>query len=139
MKYHTNSISETHKIAAKIAKDFQNKGGVIALTGKLGAGKTTFAASFAKALGIKEKIISPTFVLVREHKIPNSKRILFHIDLYRLENSIEPNTLGIEDMLSNPENIVLIEWAEKLNQKINYQNKVEIKLSSNSQREININ
>lgn len=109
--YQTYSETETKKLAARLAKKI-NKG-VIALTGELGAGKTTFVQGFAKGLKIKDKIISPTFVLIRQHKIPNSKKVLFHIDLYRLDGRINIKHLGIEEII-NSDNIVLIEWAEKL-------------------------
>jgi tRNA threonylcarbamoyladenosine biosynthesis protein TsaE len=100
---------QTQNIAEKLAKELK---GVIALTGDLGAGKTTFTQGFAKGLGIKEKIISPTFVLMRIHKIPKSKKVLYHIDLYRLEDNQFEN-LGLEEIINDPKNIVLIEWAEK--------------------------
>lgn len=107
------SIEDTYQIAANIAEKFKDKGGVIALSGELGAGKTTFTQGFAKALGVEDKIISPTFVLIRQHSIPNQKRILFHIDLYRLEDDISLKESGIADTFLDPGNIVLIEWAEK--------------------------
>lgn len=107
-KYLSNSDEETRQIAAKLAKE--NKGNVFALTGELGAGKTTFVQGFAQGLGIKEKIISPTFVLIREHQIPNNTKILYHIDLYRLDKM---DHLGLKEIWSDPNNIVLIEWAEK--------------------------
>ena len=110
MEFITNSDKETKALAAKLAKKITH--GIIALTGDLGAGKTTFVQGFAKGAGIKDKIISPTFVLIRQHQIPNCKKVLYHIDLYRLENSSELNSLGIEELLSD-KNIVLIEWAEK--------------------------
>ncbi len=109
-QYTSTSEEETRKIAWKLARDI--KTGVIALTGELGAGKTVFVQGFAKGLGIKDKIISPTFVLIRQHKF--SKRILYHIDLYRLENKINIKELGIEEIIINPDNLVLIEWAEKI-------------------------
>ena len=114
-KYLSNSESETKKIAAKLARE--NKGNIFALTGELGAGKTIFVQGFAKGLGIKEKIISPTFVLIRQHQIPKTrgaygtKKVLYHIDLYRIEKI---NDLGLKEIWSDPNNIVLIEWAEKL-------------------------
>lgn len=108
----SNSDFDTKKIAANLAKQITK--GVIALNGNLGAGKTTFAAGFAKGLGIQDKIISPTFVLIRQHKIPNSDRIFYHIDLYRLENGEEFISLGIQDLLNNSDNLILIEWAEKI-------------------------
>ena len=70
----SNSGAETKKIAVKLASQFNH--GVIALSGELGAGKTTFVQGFAKGLGIEEKIISPTFVLIRHHQIPNTNKIL---------------------------------------------------------------
>jgi|SRR3989344_4199610 len=106
----TKSSEETQKVAREIAKKFTS--GVIALSGDLGAGKTTFTQGFAKALGIQDKIISPTFVLVRQHKIPDSPKILFHIDLYRLDE-INFKETGIQEIIDDPNNIVLIEWAEK--------------------------
>lgn len=103
-------------MAEKIAKMVlrtHHKTSVFALTGDLGSGKTTFAAGFAKGLGIKNSIISPSFVLIRQHKLPKSQKILFHIDLYRLENLNDIKSLGLVEILNNPNVIVLIEWAEK--------------------------
>lgn len=108
-KYLSSSDEETKQIAAKLAKE--NKGNVFALSGNLGAGKTTFVQGFAKGSGIKEKIISPTFVLIRQHQIPSTTKALYHIDLYRLDKM---DHLGLEEIWSDPNNIVLIEWAEKL-------------------------
>ena len=111
MEYESLGTEQTKAIAKKLAKDFSS--GVIALTGDLGAGKTTFTQGFAEGLGIKDKIISPTFVLMRIHKIPKSGRILYHIDLYRLEGKEQFLGLGLEEIIENPNNIILIEWAEK--------------------------
>lgn len=107
-QYLTFSEKETRELGKKLAATLH---GVIALSGELGAGKTTFVQGFAKGLGIKEKIISPTFVLIRQHKIPKTKKMLYHIDLYRLEDFEE---LGLKELTDNPNNIVLIEWAEKV-------------------------
>lgn len=107
-RYKSNSEQETKRIATKLAKEA--RGNIYALTGELGAGKTIFVQGFAKGLGIKEKIISPTFVLIRQHKIPKTKRFLYHVDLYRIEKIKD---LGLKDLWSNKNNIVLIEWAEK--------------------------
>ena len=111
-EYISNSDTETKKIAAKLAREGQGK--IFALSVQLGAGKTIFAQGFAKGLGIKEKIISPTFVLIRQHQIPNTTKTLYHIDLYRLENLTDINQLGLKEIFSNPNNIILIEWADKL-------------------------
>lgn len=111
-KYVSHSVDETKEIAAELAK--QTKNHVFALTGELGAGKTIFIQGFAKGLGITEKIISPTFVLIRQHQIPKTNKILYHIDLYRLENAKDFQGLGLEEIWLNPNNIILIEWAEKI-------------------------
>lgn len=112
MKYITNSDIETKDLAAEIARKI--KGGVVTLNGSLGVGKTTFVQGFARGLGIKDKIISPTFVLIRQHPIPKSKQMLFHIDLYRLEKIDNLNTIGLKDIIADKNNFVLIEWAEKI-------------------------
>lgn len=111
MQYQTFSEKETKKLGAKLAREI--KSGVIALTGQLGTGKTTFVQGFAEGLRIKEKIISPTFILIRQHKIPKSNNVFFHVDLYRLEDEKNLRQLGIEDLWADTNNIVLIEWAEK--------------------------
>ena len=135
MKYISYSDIETKQIAENFAKN--RKSNIIALIGELGAGKTTFTQGFAKGLGIKDRIISPTFVLVRQHKIPNSKGIFYHIDLYRLENPKDLKELGITEFWSNPENIVLIEWAEKIKASLPKNTIwISFKSMSSNQREI---
>lgn len=82
---------------------------VIALTGPLGAGKTTFVKGVAAGLGIQETILSPTFVLVCEYK---GKFALFHFDWYRIDTQKEVEDLGFWDYLDKP-GIKIIEWPEK--------------------------
>lgn len=108
----TKSADETKDFAKKFAKDFSG-GGIIALSGDLGAGKTTFAQGFAEGLEIQDKIISPTFLIIRQYSIPKKKNFFYHIDLYRLEN-IDLKNSELEEILQDPSNIVLIEWAEKI-------------------------
>ncbi len=129
-KFRSHSEKETKKLAEDLAK--HRTSGVIALTGELGAGKTTFVQGFAKGLGLKDKIISPTFVLIRQHKF--GKRILYHIDLYRLENNINIKQLGIEEIISNPNNLVLIEWAEKIEKNLP-KNTIKISLKKINENE----
>lgn len=110
----THSNTETQKLAEKLAKWIRQAHhcNVVALSGDLGAGKTTFAQGFAKGLGIKDKIISPTFVLIRQHmNLPAGRQVFYHVDLYRIESFKE---LGLEELFSDKNNIVLIEWAEKI-------------------------
>ena len=108
----TTSAKETKEFAKNLAKDFLS-GGIIGLSGDLGAGKTTFAQGFAEGLGIQDRIVSPTFLIIRQYPLPESKKFFYHIDLYRLEN-IDLKNSGLAEILEDPTNIILIEWASKL-------------------------
>jgi len=83
---------------------------VVALSGDLGAGKTCFVQGVAEALGVKERVTSPTFVIVREHQgiVP-----ILHMDVYRLKNLQELTDLGYEEML-DPGSVMFIEWGDAL-------------------------
>lgn len=107
--YITKSLDETKALAAKIAKQV-SVGDVIALIGALGTGKTAFAQGFAKAMGIKEVVGSPTFKLVSEYE--GVKTWLYHVDCYRLKNAKQFMNIGGEDYLAPVNGITLIEWAD---------------------------
>lgn len=109
----SHSPEQTIQFAKQLAEKYKNQNMVVALEGELGAGKTIFAKGFAEGLGIKDTIISPTFVLVREHPIPKTDKTFYHIDLYRLEDS---KTIGLEELLHS--GVVLIEWADKVKSKL---------------------
>ena len=111
MVYESFGPGQTKEIARKLAKQLS---GVIALVGDLGTGKTTFVQGFAEGLGIKDRIISPTFVLMRQHKIPKTQKTLFHIDLYRLDGEKKLQQLGLEELLNDTNHLIIIEWAEKI-------------------------
>ncbi len=116
MEVITKSAQETKDLGKKLAADLKG-GELLALTGELGSGKTTFVQGLAKGLGIKQRAISPTFILMRSYKCQVSGvKNFYHIDLYRLENNVEREVrnLGIEEIWDNPKNIVVIEWAEKI-------------------------
>lgn len=90
---------------------------VLALEGNLGAGKTTFTQSFAKSLGIKEKISSPTFVLMKVYKLPSSSynlKYFVHIDCYRLDSAKDLQHLGFKDLLMDKDAVVVVEWADRI-------------------------
>lgn len=116
----SHSIRETKNIAAKLARKIiarpNRKGAqVIALEGELGAGKTTFAQGFARALGIKQKVKSPTFLLIKSYPVKTKNyAFLYHIDCYRVSNYKELVPTGIRDILAEPANIVLVEWPERI-------------------------
>jgi tRNA threonylcarbamoyladenosine biosynthesis protein TsaE len=107
---------DTQNYAKKLAKSLKG-GEIIALEGDLGAGKTTLIQYLAKALGVKEKVTSPTFVLMKIYEISNKKyglRNLVHVDCYRLDEPQELFYLGIEEYLNKKDSIVAIEWADKI-------------------------
>jgi len=86
---------------------------VIALYGDLGAGKTTFVKALAGALGITETVTSPTFVIEKIYKLEGRQfDHLIHIDAYRLSGSAELQTLGWDSIISNPKNLIVVEWAD---------------------------
>lgn len=109
-KTHTvHSLEETWRIAAEVATQL-TPGTVIALTGDLGAGKTTFMQGIAFALGIKRPITSPTFTLCQEYQTPNFK--LVHMDLYRLNGPDDLLTIGFPEHLESGA-VVAVEWPER--------------------------
>lgn len=117
----TKSAEETKEVAREFARAILDEyaagsaATVIALSGTLGAGKTTFAQGFAEGLGVEEKVKSPTFILMREHKISaKCFQRFYHLDCYRLKKASEAAAIGLPEVLANPENLVLIEWAEKI-------------------------
>lgn len=88
---------------------------LVALSGNLGAGKTTFTQEIARQLDIEEKITSPTFVLMKKYQIDFGQfKNLIHIDAYRVESSDEISILNLPELFSNSENLILIEWPEKI-------------------------
>lgn len=139
MKVITSSASETQELAKKLAQKYRH-GAIIALSGPLGSGKTTFTQGFAQGLGIKDKLISPTFIIMRQYDLPEkTSGKLFHIDLYRLETGIQMTELGLSEIFANPENIILIEWAEKSGQQLPAKTvKINFRPLGQAQRQIEI-
>lgn len=146
-QYLTGSYRQTKKLGEKLAEEILKskplkRAFIIGLEGELGGGKTTFLQGFAKGLGIKEKILSPTFVIIRRFPIcvnsclPRRSRpvgilrgsnppptnllvggeckfaSLYHIDCYRIQKPEDLLVLGLREIISNPQNIVTIEWAD---------------------------
>ncbi|OGN05527.1 MAG: tRNA (adenosine(37)-N6)-threonylcarbamoyltransferase complex ATPase subunit type 1 TsaE [Candidatus Yanofskybacteria bacterium RIFCSPHIGHO2_02_FULL_44_12b] len=120
MIYRTKGAKETKDLAKKILNKIDRpnpkKGLVVALEGELGAGKTTFVQGLARAFKIRTKLKSPTFSLIKHYEIPQSKnfKILYHIDCYRLKDHRDLAVLGVKDILASPENIILIEWSDRI-------------------------
>ena len=114
----TNNAEETRKLGEELAKNLKG-GELIALFGDLGGGKTTFVQGLALGLGIKRRIISPTFIIIRtyniESKITDQKpKTFYHLDLYRTGKVEDIRGLGIDEIIGNKNDIVVIEWAKKL-------------------------
>lgn len=118
----TKTAQETRNCGKKLAEKIKN-GGVVCLYGDLGAGKTTFVQGIAKGLGVKKKITSPTFVLIRQYNN------LYHLDLYRLNSLEEIKALGVEEIWQDKKNILIIEWPEKI-EKILPENKLTVHLKA---------
>ena len=141
----TEICKETEKLANRLSRRFlklkpAKKALVIGLIGELGAGKTVFAKGFAKGLGIKKIITSPTFVLEKIYELPGKKhRHFIHIDAYRIGKARELADLGFKDLAADSRNIILIEWADRV-KKILPKNHIEIKFEhiSNNKRKITI-
>ncbi|TAL19206.1 tRNA (adenosine(37)-N6)-threonylcarbamoyltransferase complex ATPase subunit type 1 TsaE [Patescibacteria group bacterium] len=120
------SLKQLRIFVKNFAKTLRG-GEVIALSGPLGAGKTTFAQLLGKALGVGERITSPTFTLMHIHRtrkpLPSSPlakgrgerlSILVHIDAYRLANARALQNIGALDYLGRPDTVAVVEWAEKV-------------------------
>ncbi|MEK7635813.1 MAG: tRNA (adenosine(37)-N6)-threonylcarbamoyltransferase complex ATPase subunit type 1 TsaE [Patescibacteria group bacterium] len=121
--FKTNSSKQTRLIAKSLAQEILQKkikiksALVLTLSGNLGGGKTTFVQGFMKGAGVKKKITSPTFVLIKSYETNKtywSHRSIYHIDCYRFRKAKELLDLGLKEIFKNPKNIVLIEWPEKI-------------------------
>ncbi len=118
--FKTTNFKQTKDLARLLARAIlkekkinSEKALVLALSGHLGGGKTTFAQGFMAGAGIKKKITSPSFVITKSYKLKTkSYKIIYHIDCYRLKKAKELLDLGLEEILINPKNIILIEWPE---------------------------
>jgi tRNA threonylcarbamoyladenosine biosynthesis protein TsaE len=107
---HTRSAEELKSLGASLARLLRG-GECICLTGELGAGKTTLTQGIAQGLKVEQEVISPTFVLERRYPLEGGE--LVHIDFYRMKEAKETDSLGLRESLTDPNSIVVIEWAEK--------------------------
>ena len=111
----SHNLEETEEFAKSLLADFGDKH-ILALSGNLGAGKTTFVKFLAKALGLEENITSPTFVLLKAYDIDFADFKKFvHVDCYRLDAKEDLADIGLQDYVADASNLVLIEWADKIN------------------------
>lgn len=113
MEIITKNAEDTKEFGRKIGSSLKG-GEVFALTGNLGAGKTTFMQGFAEGAGYEGRLTSPTFILMRQY--PIGEKTMYHLDLYRFEENLkeEIENLGVTDLWEREDNIMVIEWAEKI-------------------------
>lgn len=121
-------ISHSLEGTEKAARQFLNlvapreHATIVALSGELGSGKTTFTQAIARILGVPDVVQSPTFVIMKRYILVDSGfmihesgfRNLIHIDAYRLEKGEELKKLGIKEVFKDPKNLILIEWPERI-------------------------
>jgi|SRR5689334_3711362 tRNA threonylcarbamoyladenosine biosynthesis protein TsaE len=111
-EFTTRSPEETIELGRKLASELRPPR-LVLLRGDLGAGKTTITKGIAEAFEAAEQddVTSPTFTLIHEYRGPEFS--VYHIDLYRLDTQRELETLGLEEIIADERNLVLIEWGEK--------------------------
>jgi len=118
----SHSLEETEKIAKEFAKDLISRGKgksatVVGLYGDLGSGKTFFTQAVAKVFGIKEEVTSPTFIIERIYGTNNPVfPKLIHVDAYRLDSGEDLKKIGFGEVLKNSDNLVFIEWPERVSE-----------------------
>lgn len=113
---------ETQKIASLLIntvlkqKNLKRKQAlVISLEGNLGSGKTEFLKGIAKGIKLKEKIFSPTFLIMKRFTLKHKPfKFLWHLDCYRLKKISEIKELDFTEIIKNPQNIIFIEWGDKI-------------------------
>lgn len=119
MKYTTKSPEETESLGEEFAKTLKPQD-VIFLIGNLGSGKTTFTKGIARGLGITNRVLSPTFTIVRSYEIKNKESTIknqgiermYHLDLYRLKDKKEVVNVDLKEYLEDETGVVVIEWPE---------------------------
>lgn len=129
MQIISKNLAETEACAKEFIsklKPLTNRATVVALSGNLGSGKTTFTQAVGKILGITVPIQSPTFLILKSYPLPpggfgragklqvTSYKFLHHVDAYRLEKGEDLLKLGWRDLLANPKNLIFIEWPENV-------------------------
>lgn len=108
----TTGAAQTRALGARLARRLQ-EGDILALSGDLGAGKTTFTQGLAQGLGIRAPITSPTFVLINRYR-DGQGRVLHHADCYRLADApIEMWDAGLGDLFAG-DDLVVVEWADRI-------------------------
>ena len=131
------SENDTANLAAELAAELP-KGTVIALYGDLGAGKTVFSRAFAKAIGVKENVSSPTYTIIQEYPLTDGG-YFYHLDLYRIKNSRDALAFAVDEYLNDSNSYALLEWPERIEDILPPETLViNIKHLSDTEREITV-
>ncbi len=134
--FKSQSAEETRSIALGLANQFQG-GNIIFLSGDLGSGKTSFCQGVAQYYSIKEKVNSPTFVLIKTYPCQNQSskiKFLAHVDAYRINKTTNLENTGILDYLGRQDTLCLVEWPEKIDLKIKASHRVKFEICGQSER-----
>ncbi len=132
-KFLVHKVADWQVVAEYLIKNIK-PGSVIALSGPLGAGKTTLTQFIARELGVKKNAISPTFALIRVYKndIRNSKfdiRRIVHVDAYRIENERDAMVLDLYEELLEPGTTMIIEWPENIKKIVSRLKPIKVKIT----------
>ncbi len=123
-----SSLEDTKKLGQELAKEILKRKGeaafVVFLDGDLGTGKTTLVKEIIFALGVKEKVKSPTFTIIEPYELNNEN--IYHVDLYRIIDPTELEIIGLREYLNESKAIIFIEWPEK---SYGYLKKFDLKIS----------
>ena len=133
----STSEADTEARGAALARELA-PGSVVLLYGDLGAGKTVFSRGFARGLGVTEPVSSPTYTIVQEYELPTGNR-LYHMDLYRISDERAALGFGVDEFLSEPGAISLVEWPERILGLLpDTAIRVELRHRSETEREIKV-
>ncbi len=118
----SHSLKETQNLAEEFVKDLIGHGKkktatVVGLYGDLGSGKTAFTQFVAEVFGVKDEVTSPTFIIEKIYKTKSDIFPIFiHVDAYRLDNGDDLKKIGFEKVLKNSDNLIFVEWPERVSE-----------------------
>ncbi|MFO7741750.1 MAG: tRNA (adenosine(37)-N6)-threonylcarbamoyltransferase complex ATPase subunit type 1 TsaE [Anaerolineae bacterium] len=112
LEFISRSVEQTQRLGARLGTLLQG-GDVVCLQGPLGSGKTCLTQGIGRGWGAEQRLVSPSFVLIREYTRSEDEQRLYHVDLYRVSGLEEAWALGVDDFLGTDDAVCVIEWAER--------------------------
>lgn len=109
----SHSTDQTRRFGARLGSMLQ-AGDVICLSGDMGAGKTMFTTGIGIGWGSKTPVTSPTYNLIHEHRREKDNLRLYHLDCYRLDGTLDADSIGLDDILDDKKAIIVFEWPERI-------------------------